>query len=158
MPSYAAFLDYGFLRNQGAKVLGVKAADINVNPNYILSWCTWHDRRLFNAPFVQFLRLYWYDGQWNPSENPDGYKRQRPFFDSIAEIAGIQLRLGQLARRPPGEEGLIRRALIEAAKAMSVDGASLVAEFEKHYDLKGMPAQKGVDTLLALDFVRLAQQ
>jgi uncharacterized LabA/DUF88 family protein len=156
--SYAAFLDYGFLRNQGAKMLGVKTADINVNPGYILSWRQWHDRKLFNAPFVQFLRLYWYDGQWDPSENPDGYRKQRPALDSIAEIPGIQLRLGQLARRPPGEEGLIRRALTETAKGMSFDAASLVAEFEKHYDLKGMPAQKGVDTLLALDFVRLAQQ
>ena len=67
----------------------------------------------------KFLRLYWYDGAFNPDDCR--YQSQRRFFDAIESTPGIQLRLGHL-----------------------------------HENNDKKLQQKGVDTLLTLDLVRLA--
>ena len=69
----------------------------------------------------RFLRLYWYDGAFDPQD--PRYAGQRRMFDAIAEVPGIQLRLGHLVERA---------------------------------DQRNILQQKGVDTLLTLDLVRLA--
>ena len=70
----------------------------------------------------RFLRLYWYDGEHDPSH--PGYASQRKFLNAIGVTPGIQLRLGHLVARPEQPDRPLQ--------------------------------QKGVDTLLALDLVRLA--
>ena len=67
----------------------------------------------------RFLRLYWYDGRYDPSH--PRYPSQRRFFDAIGQTPGIQMRFGHLVERAD---------------------APL--------------QQKGVDTLLELDPVRLS--
>jgi hypothetical protein len=155
--SFAGFIDYGYFKNQGAKALRLDSDKVKVNPEEVVKWV-----RQFGSPmrnvfddfhFPQFLRLYWYDGQWEEFVNPSDRRAQQPVFDKIAKTPGIQLRLGHLARRP-GEEGLIRKALRDSATALGVDPDKLLVEFGNRYDIKGRPAQKGVDVLLALDLVR----
>jgi uncharacterized LabA/DUF88 family protein len=154
------FIDYGFFKSQGARALALDADKVKVDAEKVVEWVQYcgRSRTVFDAQhFPQFLRLYWYDAQWEESVNPTGRREQQPTFDAIAKTPGIQLRLGHLARRPPGEEGLIRKAVRESAIASGVDADKVVSEFSKHYDLRARPAQKGVDVLLALDLVRLAQ-
>ena len=67
----------------------------------------------------RFLRLYRYDGRYDPSH--PRYPSQRRFFDAIGQTPGIQMRFGHLVERAD---------------------APL--------------QQKGVDTLLVLDPVRLS--
>jgi uncharacterized LabA/DUF88 family protein len=161
VPSFVGFIDYGFFKSQGARALALDPEKVKVDPERVVGWVQdrGRSRYLFDAQhFPQFLRLYWYDAQWEESVNSTGRREQQPTFDAIAKTPGIQLRLGHLARRPPGEEGLIRKAVRETAIDMGIDADKTVGEFSKHYDLRTRPAQKGVDVLLALDLVRLGQR
>ena len=102
----------------------------------------------------QFLRAYWYDGAFDPA-HPE-YAGQRRFFNAIARASGIQLRLGHIAEHKSRLESPIRSALRSTAANLGIDADQLLYEFGRNWTFYPERRQKGVDTLIALDMVRLA--
>ena len=150
--TYICFIDAGYLRAEGARSLGARASSIRPNAEGISEWA----RRLqgLRAVNAQFLRSYWYDGSFDPS-HPE-YPGQRRFFNAIAQTQGIQLRLGHIAERRNRLRNPIRSAIRNSAVALDIDPDTLLEEFDKHWTFYPERHQKGVDTLIALDMVRLA--
>jgi uncharacterized LabA/DUF88 family protein len=143
------FLDFGFLRAQGARALGVEPRQVKPSAAKIVEW--FKSNR--PPPIVgrerhQLLRVYWYDGAFDPSDS--SYKAQRRFLNAIASTPGVQLRLGRAVRRTPNWHYAIRRAI--QACGLTIE------EFETHYLFRQEVQQKGVDTLMVLDLVRFAER
>ncbi len=148
------FVDYGFLRAAGADALQQERTSVTVNAAAVVTWFrSWAETELEGH---KFLRAYWYDGAFDPSH--PNYVRQRGFFDSIARTAGVQLRLGHIAEYPNPLEALIRRALENTAADLGLESAQLLDAFSRRWTFRLERQQKGVDTLIALDMVRLAQR
>jgi len=144
---FVAFLDVGYLNASSAKALGRKPREIRANPGEWVQWLQKAGKTLPGNP--KFLRAYWYDGAYDP-RHPT-FKAQRGYFDGIAREPGIQLRLGHLqVKKNPRWQYAVRSAL----KKMGIDKA----EFEKHFQFPPELEQKGVDTRITLDIVRLAQR
>ena len=101
-----------------------------------------------------FLRTYWYDGAFET--NHQDYQQQRQFLDAVAYTPGIELRLGHIAERKPRLRSPIEKALRDTADGLAIDRDALIAEFNRHWTFRPERQQKGVDTLIALDMVRLA--
>ena len=93
----------------------------------------------------EFLRAYWYDGEFDTSDAR--HETQRRYFDAIHDIPGVQLRLGYLVERTPGWHHAVRQAV----KACGVD----LKTFEGYFTFKPDLIQKGVDALITLDLVNL---
>ena len=150
--TYAGFIDAGFLRAEGAKVLGQSPKGVRPDAIAVVGWF----RHLARQEFLDdtFLRAYWYDSAFDPSHS--AYVGQRSFFDAIALTPGLQLRLGHIAEGPSPLEQPIRRALESTAVGLGVEPDALLAEFDRHWTFRPTRQQKGVDTLIALDMVRLA--
>ena len=97
---------------------------------------------------AEFLRAYWCDGAFAPAH--PGYGGQKQFFDGIASTPGIQVRLGHLTPRPSRWQHAVKRAV--QACGVTLD------EFARHFTFRDELQQKGVDTLIVLDLVRLAER
>ena len=150
--TFLGFVDVGYLRAEGARVLGLKPSQIRPDASAVVRW-------FLNLEFgsllgQKLLRIYWYDGEFAPSRSE--YGSQRRYFDAIASTPGIQLRLGQIAVRASRLRTPIRRALRQTAIDLSIDPHELLAAFERNWEFRPEFQQKGVDTLIALDLVRLA--
>ena len=150
--SYVGFIDAGYLRAEGARALGTRATAIRPDASAVADW-------FVNQPSSEligqtFLRAYWYDGAFDPW-HPE-YDGQRRFFDAIAHTPGVQLRLGHIAERQSRLENPIRRALRNTAEGLGIEPDQLIGEFDKNWTFYPDRQQKGVDTLIALDMVRLA--
>lgn len=78
------------------------------------------------------------------------YESQRSYFDAIAFTPGVRLRLGHLQEVRPRWQHALKKAL----EACGVDEE----EFGQHFSMRPELRQKGVDTRLTLDLVRLAQR
>lgn len=153
--AYAGFIDVGFLRAAGGAVLGQRAAAVNPNASAVADWF----RRADAMPQLSgqtFLRAYWYDGAFDPSH--PNYAGQRSFFNAIARTPGIQLRLGHIAEYPNPLEVFIKQALANTAQDLGLDPAQFLAAFNQRWTFRPERQQKGVDTLIALDMVRLASR
>ena len=150
--NYAGFIDVGYLRAEGLKTIGKRSVDVRMDASAIADWF----RHLSDGqlPGQSFLRAYWYDGAFDPSHRE--YYGQRRFFDAIARAPGIQLRLGHIAERESSLRNPIRRAVRMTAQEMGLEPDELVAEFDRQWTFYPERQQKGVDTLIALDMVRLA--
>ena len=150
--TFLGFVDVGYLRAEGARVLGLRTSQVRPDANAIVQW--FHN--LYSTvPWGQtLLRIYWYDGEFSPSR-PE-YGNQRRYFDAIGSTPGIQLRLGQIAVRESRLRTPIRRALRQTATDLSLGPDKLMAAFERNWEFRPDFQQKGVDTLIALDLVRLA--
>lgn len=146
------FVDAGFLRAEGARAIGQRAAGVRPVAGAIVDWfddlCADSDRT--------FLRAYWYDGAFDPSHAE--YRGQRTFFEAIGLTPGLQLRLGHIAERQSRLEQPVRRALERTAGGLGLEPVRLMTEFERHWTFRAERQQKGVDTLIALDMVRLASR
>ncbi|MFD5825870.1 NYN domain-containing protein [Lentzea sp. NPDC060358] len=95
------------------------------------------------------MRAYWYDSMQENTAHPD-FSSQLERIESLRHNDGIQVRLGSLHERPNQDWQEIKKAFRQI-------GAS-PEDFLKHYDIKKKRyEQKGVDTLLVLDMVKLAQ-
>lgn len=151
-PSYAGFIDAGFLKSEGRKALGLPAsAQVSVSAEAVVAWLRVHIHDVRPTPITSahsFLRAYWYDGAFDPRDGR--YASQRRFFDAIAATPGVHVRLGHLQQRTPRWQHAIKKAL----EACGVDPA----EFARHYEFRPELFQKGVDTLIVLDLVRLADR
>ena len=150
--SYAAFIDVGFLRAEGARAIGKRPKDVRPDATEVVKWC--RDLEGGNLAGQAFLRAYWYDGAFDPKHSQ--FKGQRSFFDAIASTPGVQLRLGHISEHPSRFELPIKGALRNTAGALGIDPDNLLTEFAKHWAFYPEREQKGVDTLIALDLVRLA--
>lgn len=146
----AGFVDAGFLRAEGARALGESPRNIRLNAEEVV---TWHKDLAYERR-GRFLRTYWYDGKFEPGHDyADG---QRRFFTALGQTAGIQLRLGHIVEQRPWFEQGIRDALRRTAVGLGLEPAVVMEEFDRQWTFRPERRQKGVDTLLALDLVRLA--
>lgn len=147
MDRYVAFLDVGYLKAASSSTVGGKGPDFRPDPEKWIGWLKERGKQLPGKP--TFLRAYWYDGAYDP-RHPT-YTPQRRYFDKIAKVPGIQLRLGHLqVKKTPKWQYAVKSALKEIGISEE--------EFKKHFSFKPELEQKGVDTRITLDIVRLAQQ
>jgi uncharacterized LabA/DUF88 family protein len=140
MDRLVGFVDFGFLKAAAAKPLGCKALELHPRPQGVVDW--------LDSLGWDFLRAYWYDGAYDPSHERHG--AQSRYFDQIAAVPGVQLRLGHLQETTPKWQYPVQAALRKC-------GVEL-AEFEKHFQFRPQLGQKGVDTRITLDLVALAQR
>ena len=152
--TYTCFIDVGYLRAEGARALGFRSRDVRPDAARVAEWVnTLSGLRIVDA---KFLRTYWYDGSFDPSHRE--YAGQRRFFNAIAQTPGIQLRLGHIAERQNRLRNPIRSAIRNSAVALGIDPDSMLEEFDRNWIFYPERQQKGVDTLIALDMVRLASR
>lgn len=142
--SVAGFVDVGFVRAAVASACGLDAGQVRLDAGALVRKVDqiaeqWGGSR---------LRVYWYDGA-HGSEDPR-HQTQRRYLDAVAATPGVQLRLGNLVTRTPAWH----RELESALKACGVDRKV----FDRHFKMTTEVQQKGVDTLMVLDLVRLAQR
>ena len=76
----------------------------------------------------------------------------------MGQTPGIQLRLGHIVEYRPWFEPGIREAIRRTAVGVGVDPDVMMDEFDGHWTFRPERRQKGVDTLVALDLVRLASR
>lgn len=153
MPYCIGFIDAGYFKAAVARTVGIRQGGVRPITTAVVTWL----RNLAATfPEEQFLRAYWYDGQHDPSHAR--YGGQRVYFDAIAGTPGVQLRAGHLVERTPKWQAPIRRAIRESAQHFQLDPDRFLANFEQRFKLVPEWQQKGVDTLITLDLVRLAQQ
>jgi uncharacterized LabA/DUF88 family protein len=145
MPAHVGFVDWGFLHKSGAKAMGEDPRSVRPNARGCVGYMA--HPSFFNT-HSNLLRVYWYDGRFD--ERMPQYRTQRKLFDGIASVPGIQLRLGHVQISKPSWQYALKQAL----RASGVD----MTEFTKHFQFRSEATQKGVDTLMALDLVRLAQR
>ncbi len=136
---FAVFVDVGFLRAQGAKALKIPHAACRVDARKFI--------RYVRETYDPLLRTYWYDGQMPPRMG-ERYKRQKEAHDAIALTPGLVLRLGTIKQVTPLWMQRLERAL--SARDLSFETLGI-----QPYPVD---VQKGVDVLLALDLVHVAQK
>ncbi len=148
------FVDVVFLRASGSSALGTRTMATNPDAREVVNWLRRTAQGMLESQV--FLRAYWYDGAFDPSHHD--YAGQRRLFDAIARTPGIQLRLGHIAERQNSAERALLRALRETATDLGIEPTRLLQAFNQHWTFRPERQQKGVDTLIALDMVRLAQR
>lgn len=147
MDRFVGFLDVGYLKAASASALGRPVRDIRPLPDQWVQWLEGLGDRIPGSP--AFLRAYWYDGAYDPRHQR--YQAQRKYFDSIADVPGIQVRLGHLrVEKSQSWHYAVKAALKRAGIEEEV--------FTEHFEFKPRLEQKGVDTRITLDMVRLAQR
>lgn len=149
----AGFVDVGYLQRTGARKLGLRRS-VNLHAAAVVKWL--RRAAMENCNAHTFLRAYWYDGEYDPSHR--NYRDQRKLFDAIARTPGIQLRLGHISERPNRFENALLAALRQTASELNQDPEQMVRTFREQWTFNPECRQKGVDTLLALDMVRLASR
>lgn len=140
MERVVGFIDYGFLSKAAKGPL--KALSVTPKAHGVVNWL-----RSIESDPGSFLRAYWYDGAYDPRH--PRHNAQRKYFDMLAAEPGVQLRLGHLQETRPKWQHAVREAL----KAADLD----ITKFEAHFTFRPVLGQKGVDTRITLDLVRLAQ-
>jgi uncharacterized LabA/DUF88 family protein len=147
MDHLVGFIDFGFLKAAAVPRLGAPTRQIRPAPASCVMWLEELAAEL-REPSV-FLRAYWYDGAYDPGH--EKHEAQRKFFNGIAKTPGIQLRLGHLQEIRVAKW---HHPLKAALRKLGVD----LEAFEEHFKFRPELTQKGVDTLITLDLVRLAQR
>jgi uncharacterized LabA/DUF88 family protein len=147
MASYAVFVDAAYLKRSGARALKRQAHRLTLDAGAVVSWAKGLGQQLGSSS-DSLLRIYWYDGEFDSSHAE--HAKQRRYFNAIEDVPGISLRKGYVVERSPTWHHAVRQAL----KAC---GAPL-ANFEKHFTFMPERQQKGVDALLTLDLVHLAEK
>lgn len=155
--AYCGFIDVGYLRGQGGKACGIVPGQIQLQAHACVAWLqTILPNQASGLAGLSFLRAYWYDGALEA--NHSDASAQRHVLDGIAFTPGVQLRLGHLAERRNRLQHPLERAMHSAANDLKIDPDDLLAAFNRHWTWRPDRQQKGVDTLITLDLVRLAQR
>jgi uncharacterized LabA/DUF88 family protein len=136
-------IDGGFLTAAGAKSLGVRVEKLDIVLYPLVAWL----HQCAERTDSNLLRAYWYDGI-SPSTHPKHHE-ERTRFDTYEQVPAIQVRLGHKVERSQPWHSAIRRAVRDCG--IDLD------EFKRHFEFKKEYQQKGVDTLIVLDMLRLAQ-
>jgi uncharacterized LabA/DUF88 family protein len=149
-----AFIDAGFLTAEGEKAIrravpgtGPRKVDASQLVNYLRSDLVPNLAGGMPRASWDFVRAYWYDGAYDPTHPKAAATRS--YHEAIANVAGIQLRLGHLRESNPSWH----RAVLAAAAASGVPEAT----FRQHFQFRPELRQKGVDSRLVLDLLRGAQ-
>lgn len=146
MRRVAGFIDGGFLKKAGAKALGLGEGErFDLDPGALVDWV-----KNLN-PFGradEFLRVYWYEGEFD-SDDPR-HSGQRKYFNFLESAPGLEVRTGYLVERTPSWHYPLEQAL----KKLDVD----LDEFKKLFEMKPELTQKGVDALITLDLVHHADK
>lgn len=160
MNIYAGFVDAGFLQAEGARKLKLARGAARLNALGVVEWFKLlRESGGYAVPGLgsgEFLRAYWYDGAFSPDH--EGYEKQSRYFDALAATPGVQMRLGNITERNPAYEPHLRAALKRTASGLGIAEQEFFGEFSQHWEFRRERKQKGVDTLVALDMVRLAGQ
>lgn len=153
MPSeqFVAFVDVGFLTAGGARALHVSRDQVRPDAEGVVQWLT---KTLGPSLSLPFLRAYWYDGAFPPHHQEAA--GQRRYHHAIARVPGIQTRLGHISEHPSPLQRPVNKALEQTAAALNIPPEDLRTEFERHFQWVPQRSQKGVDSLIVLDLVRLA--
>ena len=150
LPTYAGFVNAGFLRAEGARALDENPRNVRMDSAAVVSWF----QDLTFERDARFLRAYWYDARFDSGhELADG---QRRFFSALGQTPGIQLRLGHIVEYRPWFEQGIRDALTRTAVALNLDPDRVMEEFDQQWTFRPERRQRGVDTMLCSDIVRLS--
>ena len=150
LPTYAGFVNAGFLRAEGARALDENPRNVRMDSGAVVSWF----QDLTFERHARFLRAYWYDARFDSGhELADG---QRRFFSALGQTPGIQLRLGHIVEYRPWFEQGIRDALTRTAVALNLDPDRVMEEFDQQWTFRPERRQRGVDTMLCSDIVRLS--
>ncbi len=144
MPQAIALVDAGFLKAEGARTLHVKTQQVAPDAQ----GCVIYLKSLAAGEGSTLLRAYWYDGAFESGD--PRFQSQRSYLDAISSCPGIQIRLGHIRENTPTWQHAVKKAIANC-------GVTL-ADFEKHFQFRPALEQKGVDTLIVLDLVRLAQR
>ncbi len=150
--SCAAFVDVGYLRASVAARTGQKIEQVRLDASELVRLLS--EVAAEHALGATLLRTYWYDGAYDPSHT--AFARQRRYLDAVANTPGVQLRLGHLKESPPNLEGPLRAALQRTADSLGLARRELMRAFDAQWEFRPTRQQKGVDTLITLDLVRLA--
>ena len=146
---YAGFVDAGFLKAEGVKALRVgRDRRARLVASEVVHWFRVAFHHQYLTGDYSFLRAYWYDGAFDPQD--ERYRTQRVYFDAIASTPGVQIRLGHVAERTPSWQNAVRRAVEKCGVTQ--------ADFEAHFTFRPELFQKGVDSRIVLDLVRLAER
>ena len=150
LPTYAGFVNAGFLRAEGARALDENPRNVRMDSEAVVTWF----QDLTFERGARFLRTYWYDARFESGhELAEG---QRRFFSALGQTPGIQLRLGHIVEYRPWFEQGIRDALTRTAVALNLDPNRVMQEFDQQWTFRPERRQRGVDTMLCSDIVRLA--
>ena len=155
MPAtYAGFVDVGYIHEEGAKALGNTPNTMRAMAAELVAW--FRDLSAGELAGQSLERVYWYDGAFDPSHRRAA--RQQRALNIIGQTPDLELRLGYLVECPSRLERPILAALENTAAGLGIAPATLLAEFDKHWQFRPRTEQKGVDTLLALDIVNFASR
>ena len=146
MAYYAVFIDAGYLKHSGARALKRKAHQITLHAAPVIEWARGLGKAVGTGDTL--LRVYWYDGEFDPGHAE--YAGQRRYFNSVEEVPGVQLRLGYVVERPPTWHYAVKQAVAACGVKLT--------DFEKHFQFLPGREQKGVDALITLDLVHLAEK
>jgi len=142
-----AFVDAGFLRAAGERLLGLPLGAARIDVPEAVRWLEGIVGSLPEIDGQRLLRVYWYDGAFDP-DHPS-FLRQRAFHNAIAQTPGVRLRLGHMQARSETWRPVVRAAAVKAGLPPE--------KFDRDVGVRPTYEQKGVDTLLVLDMVTLAQ-
>lgn len=107
--NYTGFVDVGVLRSLRRRYFRPQGRVIT----------EWFRGLSENEPMGErFLRLYWYDGEHDPSH--PGYASQRRFLDAIGRNPGIQLGLGHLVARPEQPDRPLQQKGVDTLLALDL--------------------------------------
>lgn len=149
-----AFVDVGYLRASIASRRRQNVARIRLDASSLVHRL--QELATEHAFGANLFRTYWYDGAFDPAH--DSYEGQRRYFDAVADTPGIQLRLGHIKETPPRLEAPLRAALQRTADTLDLPRQDLMRAFDAQWEFRPERQQKGVDTLITLDLVRLASR
>lgn len=153
--SYAVLIDVGFLRVSGAEALNKRTSQVRLDAEAIADWgrsLSDHDNLVSGV----FVRAYWYDATFHIGHKLA--KNQHGFLEKVGQTPGIRLRLGHISENRQASDPALLKALRKTAKELGIGPDHLTSEFRRHWDFRPERRQKGVDTLITLDLVRLAGQ
>lgn len=147
---YAVFIDVGYLRAEGQQFFSnlMSKMRIRMNTTEIADWCRSIEGHLFKA--------FWYDGAY--PTNHKSAKFQQKILSELEQIPNFKLRMGRIVKSRPKYEPGLRDAINIMASHLGRDPNQIINELEKNGAFKPEYKQKGVDTLLVLDLVMLAQE
>lgn len=138
-------VDGNFFVRSACRALHLDPDTHDVAIDQLSSWFRASAKRLDSS----LLRLYWYDAIVEPKFN-QMYQKQRDRIEKIDSSSGVQVRLGRLEKRSEPW----RKHVYSALEAI---GASR-SEFDKALKFEPTFEQKGVDSSIVLDVVRLAEK
>lgn len=151
---YIGFIDVGFLKGAGASLMKIRKNEIQLDAGKIIDWLQGLEIEPRDDS-AQLLRAYWYDGAYEPNHKMAA--AQRRYLDAIALTPGVQLRLGNISETRSKLQRPILKAIDATAASVGIEPSDLRSAFTMHWKFSPERRQKGVDTRIVLDLVRLAR-